>query len=87
MATAISQKAAKAAKLMAMPLTAQHPDRWMVLGCLGRGLSGSAQVTAKEVLRMFRAGKSKAEIAREIGNDKKAVERLLMQAIREASHG
>lgn len=65
----------------------QHPDRWMVLGCLGRGLSGAAQVTAKEVLRMFRAGKSKAEIAREIGKDKKAVERLLMQAIREAGNG
>lgn len=44
-------------------------------------------MTAKEVLRMFRAGKSKAEIAREIGKDKKAVERLLIQAIREAGNG
>ena len=35
------------------------------------------------VLALFRSGKSKAEIARELGTDKKAVERMLTIAIRE----
>lgn len=33
------------------------------------------------VLRLFQAGKSKAEIGRELGKDKKAVSKLLARAI------
>ncbi len=36
---------------------------------------------------MFKAGRSKAEIARELGKDKKAVGKMLAQAIREKSNG
>ena len=36
-----------------------------------------------QVLALFRAGKSKAEIARELGTDKKTVQRMLTIAIRE----
>lgn len=36
-----------------------------------------------EVLKLFRAGKSKAEIGREMGKDKKWVEKALPRAIRE----
>ena len=35
------------------------------------------------VLALFRSGKSKAEIARELGADKKTVQRMLTIAIRE----
>lgn len=35
---------------------------------------------------MFKAGRSKAEIARELGKDKKAVGKLLAQAIREKAN-
>ena len=34
------------------------------------------------VLALFRSGKSKAEIGKELGRDKKAVGKLLAQAIR-----
>lgn len=40
-------------------------------------------------LRLFQEGKSKAEIGREMGKDKKQVSKLLARAIREkgAQHG
>lgn len=44
-------------------------------------------VTAKLVSELFRKGHSKAEIAKEIGKDKKTIEKLLAQAQREAGHG
>lgn len=44
-------------------------------------------VTAKLVSELFRKGRSKAEIAKEIGRDKKTVEKLLAQAQREACNG
>lgn len=37
----------------------------------------------QKVLKLFRAGNSKAEIARELGKEKKDVAKLLAQAIRE----
>lgn len=37
---------------------------------------------AAQVLSLFRGGKSKSEIGRQIGKDKKAVERILASAIR-----
>lgn len=37
-----------------------------------------------QVLALFRSGKSKAEIARELGTDKKTVQRMLAIAIRES---
>lgn len=37
-----------------------------------------------EALRLFREGKSKAEIGRLMGKDKKAIEKLLARAIRES---
>lgn len=40
-----------------------------------------------EVLRLFRAGSSKAEIGRAMGKDKKWVEKVLPRAIREQSNG
>lgn len=42
---------------------------------------------AREVMRLFREGKSKADIARQLGKDKKQVARLLAQAIREMGNG
>lgn len=40
----------------------------------------------QRVMDMFRAGRSKAEIARELGKDKKAVGKMLAQAIREKAN-
>ena len=40
----------------------------------------------KEVLALFRSGKSKAEIGREIGRDKKQVGIILAKAIKEVAH-
>lgn len=37
-----------------------------------------------QVLALFRSGKSKSEIARELGTDKKTVQRMLVIAIRES---
>jgi len=37
----------------------------------------------QEVLAMFRSGKSKADIGRELGKDKKAVGKIIAQAMRE----
>jgi len=39
------------------------------------------------VMALFKAGRSKAEIGREIGKDKKAVGKILAQAIKEAGNG
>lgn len=39
------------------------------------------------VLALFRSGKSKAEIGKELGRDKKAVARLLAEAIRGCGNG
>lgn len=36
----------------------------------------------QEVLAMFRSGKSKADIGRELGKDKKAVGKIIAQAMR-----
>jgi DNA-binding NarL/FixJ family response regulator len=36
----------------------------------------------QEVLAMFRAGRSKADIARELGKDKKAVGKIIAKAMR-----
>lgn len=38
------------------------------------------------VMALFKQGRSKSEIAREIGKDKKAVAKLLAQAIREGAN-
>lgn len=46
-----------------------------------------AQDQAKEVLRLFVEGKSKAEIGRLIGKDKKQVASLLARAIKERGNG
>jgi len=37
---------------------------------------------AEKCLAMFRAGKSKSEIAREMNTDKRRVEKLIVQAIK-----
>lgn len=53
-----------------------------------------ARSEQQRVMEMFRAGRSKAEIGREIGKDKKVIGKILAQAIRcmgrsegAASHG
>lgn len=40
----------------------------------------------QRVMEMFRAGRSKADIGREIGKDKKAVAKILAVAMREAGN-
>lgn len=41
----------------------------------------------RSVMELFRAGRSKAEIGREIGKTKEQVARILAAAIKEAAHG
>ena len=41
---------------------------------------------AEQVMALFKAGRSKSEIAKEIGNTKEQVGRLLAMAIREKAH-
>lgn len=41
----------------------------------------------QKVMALFKAGRSKSEIGREIGKDKKAVGRILAQAIKESGNG
>lgn len=43
--------------------------------------------TPARVLAMFRSGVSKADIAREIGKEKKQVGRILAEAIKGIGHG
>ena len=43
--------------------------------------------TQARVLNMFRSGFSKADIAREIGKEKKQVGRILAEAIKGIGHG
>jgi hypothetical protein len=44
--------------------------------------SCAANGERQEVLAMFRSGKSKADIGRELGKDKKAVGKIIAQAMR-----
>jgi len=45
--------------------------------------SCAANGERQKALEMFRSGKSKADIGRELGKDKKAVGKIIAQAMRE----
>lgn len=45
-----------------------------------------AKAEQQRVMALFKAGRSKAEIGRAIGKDKKAVGNILVKAIKESSH-
>lgn len=49
--------------------------------------SCAANGERQKVLAMFRSGKSKADIGRELGKDKKAVGKIIAQAMREKEYG
>lgn len=49
--------------------------------------SCAANGERQKVLAMFRSGKSKAEIGRELDKDKKAVGKIIAQAMREKEDG
>ena len=49
--------------------------------------AGQAMTAADQVMALFKAGKSKAEIGREIGKTKGQVGRLIAVAIKEAGNG
>lgn len=51
--------------------------------------SCAASGERQKVMDMFRAGRSKADIGRELGKDKKTVGKIIAQAMREKedSHG
>jgi hypothetical protein len=46
-----------------------------------------ARSEQQRVMALFKAGRSKAEIGREIGKDKKSVAIILARAIREKANG